>query len=97
MTLIQAELVAKRDRFGNTMSDEAMAIAKQKFERAENALETTRLRPEQPGPHYNVINRPKKQQQQANVSIKPPPDEGSNDPEGPPTLYPPSRLLYPYF
>ena len=95
MTLIQAELVAKRDRFGNIMTDEAMAIAKQKFERAENALETTRLRPEQPGPHYNVINRPKKQQ--ANVSIKTPPDEGSNDTEGPPTLYPPSRLLYPYF
>ena len=94
MTLIQAELLAKRDRFGNIMSEEAITIAKQKFERAENAQETTRLRPEQPWGHHNVVSRPKKP---SNVTVKTQPDEGSNDTEGPPTLYPPSRLLYPYF
>ena len=92
MTLLQAELVAKRNRFGNVMTEEDIELAKRKLERAENAQETTRLRPDPPAGHGNVNNsyRPKK-----NVSVKSPSDESSND--GPATLYPPTRLLYPYF
>ena len=96
MTLIQAELIAKRNRFGHPMTDEDIEIAKQKMERAENAQETTRLRTDNPYGLNNVI-RPNKKPNAADAIIKTQPaDESSND--GPPTLYPPpSRLIYPYF
>ena len=92
LTLVKAEIVTRRNRWGRAMTEEELEVAKKKMENAEKALDTQKLRP-----NTNTIASINRQKKEAPPLIKSQPaDEGSNDDVATYHLNP-SRVIFPYF
>ena len=94
ITLVQAELMARRDRHGNTLTEEGLETARKKIELSEKVEDTKRARSDQVANVPLNVNRPNTKKDAPIIKTQPH-DDASND--GSTGYQPPARLLFPYF
>ena len=94
LTLVKAEILARRNRYGRDMTEEELDEAKRKMGLAEKAQDTIKMKPDGPGNVVNIINRtPGKN----GPVMKTKQEDSSRDGASGSSYIPPARLLFPYF
>ena len=94
ITLVQAEIVSKRTRFGRTMTEEDLEVAKCKLELAEKSQDTFRNRTES-----NNVYQYNRNRKQNVTTVKTQPSGPGEEAERPVANlpYPRPHLMFPYF
>ena len=110
ITLCQAEMIAKKNRFGVSMTEEDLETNRLKLERVEKVLDTMKLRPE----YANICNKRPREEDLVQVGkrrphqhlqhLQPPPETKPGRPETEPQVEtsnyegpPRPPIFFPYF